>query len=81
MERIKKSNHVVGLKQTQKAVRANKAEIVFIAQDAERYIAAPLEDLCRKNSVEVVFVSTMKKLAKACHVEVPTSAAAIVKDA
>ena len=81
MERIKKSNHVVGLKQTKKAVQAERAKIVFIAENAERYIAAPLEELCRKNSVEVVFVSSMKELAKSCHVEVPTSAAAIVKDA
>ncbi len=81
MERIKISTHVVGLKQTKKAVQAKRAQIVFIAEDADRFVAAPLEELCRKNSVEVVFVSTMKELAKACHVEVPTATAAIVKDA
>lgn len=81
MERIKTSTHVVGLKQTKKAVEAGKAELVFIARDADGHVVFPLEKLCEGKSVEVVYVNNMKELAKACHVEVPTAVATIVKDA
>ncbi|MBR5154926.1 MAG: ribosomal L7Ae/L30e/S12e/Gadd45 family protein [Clostridia bacterium] len=81
MERIKTSTHVVGLKQTKKAIESNKAQLVFIAQDADSYVVFPLEKLCEEKSVEIVYVSSMKELGKACHIDVPTAVATIVKDA
>ncbi|MBQ9737835.1 MAG: ribosomal L7Ae/L30e/S12e/Gadd45 family protein [Clostridia bacterium] len=81
MERIKKSPHVVGIKQTKKAVEAGRAELVFIARDADGHVVFPLEKLCGEKSVEVLYVNNMKELAKACHIEVPTAVATIVKDA
>lgn len=81
MERIKTSAHVVGLKQTKKAVEAGEAALVFIARDADGHIVMPLEKLCEGKAVEVAYVNNMKELGKACHVDVPTAVAAIVKDA
>ena len=81
MERIKQNTHVVGLKQTKKAIEAGKAALVFIAEDADGYVAYPIEQLCVERCVEIVRAPSMKELAKACHVEVPTAFAAIVKDA
>lgn len=81
MERIKTSAHVVGLKQTKKAVEAGNAAIVFIARDADGHVVFPLEKLCEEKAVEVVYVNNMKELAKASHVEVPTAVVAIVKNA
>ncbi len=80
MERIKANPHVVGLKQTKKTIEANKAHLVFIAQDADGYMVAPLEKLCEENSVEIVYVDSMKELGRACHIEVPTAVATIVKN-
>ena len=81
MERIKLSPHVVGLKQTKKALEAGNALLVFIARDADSYVVFPLEKKCEEKAVEVVYVSSMKELAKAVHVDVPTAVVAIVKNA
>ena len=81
MERIKTSTHVVGLKQTKKAIEADKAALVFIARDADSHVVFPLEKLCESKRVEVVYVNNMKELGKACHIDVPTAVATIVKDA
>ncbi len=81
MERIKTSTHVVGLKQTKKAIEAGSANLVFIARDADLHVVFPLEKLCEGKNTEVVYVNNMKELAKACRVDVPTAVAAIVKDA
>lgn len=82
MERIKQNPHVVGLKQSKKAIESGKAELVFVARDADSHVVFPLERLCGEKSVEVIYVNNMKELAKACHVEVPTAVATILgKDA
>ncbi len=81
MERIKANPHVVGLKQTKKAIEADKASLVFIAEDADGYVVYPLEKQCEEKSVKVIRVPSMKELGKACHVDVPTAFAAIVKNA
>ncbi len=81
MERIRQNPHVVGIKQTKKAVEGGKAKLVFIARDADGHVVFPLEKLCQEKSVEVTYVNNMKELAKACHVDVPTAVATIVKDA
>ena len=81
MERIRQSAHVVGIKQSKKALEAGKAELVFIADDADGYVVSPLEEMCGERGVEVIHVNSMKELAKACHVDVPTAVATIlVKD-
>ena len=80
MERLKKSNKVVGLKQTMKMVSKNNAEIVYIAEDADSRIIQPLVNICTNEAVEVIRVESMKELAKVCKVEVPTACAAILKN-
>ncbi len=82
MERLKSSQKVVGLKQSRQAVLAGKAEVVFAAEDADAWVMEPLVALCKEHGVEVAWVPTMKELAKACKVEVPTACVAILgKDA
>lgn len=81
MERIKTSPHVVGLKQTKKALEAGTAEVVFIARDADAHLVFPLEKSCGDGGVEVSYVDNMKELGRACRVDVPTAVAAIVKNA
>lgn len=81
MDRIKTSTHVVGLKQTKKALEAGLAELVFIAKDADAHVVVPLEKLCEVKKTEVIYVDNMKELGKACHIDVPTAVATIVKSA
>lgn len=81
MERFESKKYVTGLKQTRKAVQSGKAVTVFIAADADMHVVLPLEELCAEKSVEIVRAGSMKELARACRVEVPTAAAVIVKNA
>ena len=83
MDRIKSSPHVVGLKQSKKAIESGNAELVFVARDADAHVVFPVERLCDSKGVPVEYVNNMKELAKACHVEVPTAVATIIsgKDA
>jgi large subunit ribosomal protein L7A len=79
MERLKTEKHVVGLKQSVRAVEEDKAILAFVARDAEYHVAFPFETLCKEHNVEIVYVNNMKELGKACHVEVPTAIAVLLR--
>ncbi len=73
-----KGNHVIGLKQTMRAVKRGQAKAVYVAEDAERKITEPLFELCSEKNVLTVAVPSMKELARALGVEVETAAAALL---
>ena len=79
MERLKGKNFLAGLKQSQKAILSGKAVLAYIAEDSDEHIKLPLIALCEKEKVEVLYVETMKELAKTCRVEVPTAVAVVLK--
>lgn len=81
MERIKEKNFVAGIKQTKKAVLKDEAYLVYIACDADEHTTRPIKNLCIESEVETVCDATMKEIAKACGIDVPTAAAALLKDA
>ena len=80
MKNIKNCNKVVGLKQSVKIVSANKAEVVFVAEDADAWVIQPLIELCEEKGIFVTKAPTMKELAKACKIDVPAACAVLVKD-
>ena len=49
-----KGNHVIGLKQTMRAVKRGQAKAVYVAEDAERKITEPLFELCSEKNVLTV---------------------------
>ena len=69
---------VVGLKQTRRAVSAGQAVQVYLACDAESRLTDPLLERCRAAGIPVETEWTMKRLGKACGIEVGTAAAAIL---
>lgn len=79
LENLKNSKKAVGIKQTLKAVDRGKAEVVFIAKDADEKLVDELKQACLKNSVEIIYADTMQQLGKACSIEVGAAAAAILK--
>jgi large subunit ribosomal protein L7A len=79
LEGLRGKNKTVGIKQTTKAVAAGKAKIVFIAKDADTKVTEKLINECKKNTLEVVYVESMKHLGKACGIEIGAAAAAILK--
>ena len=70
----------IGIKQTLKAVKSNKAETVYVSKDADIKLTGPLIELATQNSLEIIYVDTMKKLGNLCGIDVGASAAAVLKD-
>lgn len=71
-------NLCIGTKQTLKMVEAGKVEQVFVAEDADPRITSKVVNLCQKLGVTVTYVDSMKKLGKACGIDVGAAMAASV---
>jgi len=70
----------VGTRQTLKVVEKGTADLVYVANDAEKHVIKPLVRLCGDNNIPIVYVDTMEELGKACGIEVKAASAAIVKE-
>ncbi len=79
LSQLKTAPKVVGVKQLKKALREGRAAHVFVAEDAEERVTAPVMDLCRQTGVEVTMVPTMRQLGEACQIEVGAAVAGILK--
>lgn len=75
----KHSNISVGIKQSTKAIASNKAEVLFVAKDADRFVVKNVVDLATEKSVKIVYVETMKELGRACSIDVGAATAVIEK--
>lgn len=79
LERLKQGKKITGVKQTLKAAEEGRAEVVFIAADADKRVVSGLTELCLRNNIEVFNAESMKLLGKACGIDVGASAACILK--
>lgn len=73
-------NKVVGVKQTVKAIKNNKAETVYIARDADDKLIQSVKVLIDDNSQKLIYIDTMKELGKLCGIDVGAATAAVLKD-
>ena len=71
-------NLVVGAKQLKKAVRDNRVQSVYLAENADPAVTDPLEELCRQNHIHITWVHSMSELGRACGIEVGAAAAAVL---
>ncbi len=69
---------VVGAKQLKKAVEAGRVRYVFLAENADPAVTAPIALLCRSKKVQTAWVPSMAELGRACGIEVGAAAAAVV---
>ena len=69
---------VVGAKQLRKSLHAGTAKKVLLARNTDPAVLEPISALCKKYSVPITWVKTMKELGQACGIEVGASAAAIL---
>ncbi len=70
---------VVGTRQTTKALDSGSALVVFIAEDAEEKVTAPIVHACSQRGIEMQRVDTMAQLGKACRIKVGAAVAAIIE--
>ena len=76
---LKTAKKAIGAKQTARAVEKGLAAKVYLADDADRRVVAPLAQLCSQKGVEVNDGITMTELGKACGIEVRAAAVALLK--
>ena len=79
MERLKEDKKVVGLKQLRRALNENRAVLVFLADDADPMLTAPLALEATMQGIEIVRAPTMTALGRHCGISVSAACAAIVR--
>ena len=78
LSELKQGAKVVGVKQTRRAIGEGRAARVYLAQDADPAVTAPVEALCREQGVPVEQVAQMKDLGSACGIAVGSAVAALL---
>ncbi|RAK16736.1 large subunit ribosomal protein L7A [Anoxybacillus vitaminiphilus] len=69
---------IVGTKQTVRALKEGKVQEVVIAEDADSFIIDKVLEAAKEANVPVAKVDSMKKLGKACKIQVGAAAVAII---
>ncbi|MFC0469753.1 50S ribosomal protein L7ae-like protein [Halalkalibacter kiskunsagensis] len=70
---------VIGTKQTLKALDDGIVSEVLIAKDAEYHVVYKVEALAKTKDIPLLYVDSMKKLGKACGIEVGAATVALRK--
>ncbi|WP_339229902.1 50S ribosomal protein L7ae-like protein [Aeribacillus sp. FSL K6-2833] len=70
---------IIGTKQTVKALKNDAVKEVIIAVDADPKVTNKVVQLAEEKEVPLIRVDSMKKLGKACGIEVGAAAVAIIK--
>ncbi|SDF74581.1 L7Ae/L30e/S12e/Gadd45 family ribosomal protein [Sporomusa acidovorans] len=79
LEGFKTTKKAIGAKQAARAVEKGLAARVYLADDADRRVVAPLAGLCSQKGIQVKTGLTMAELGKACGIEVAAAAVALLK--
>ena len=72
-------NKCVGLNQSLKNIREGKAELVYLADDAETRIKNQVHDVCAQMGVSVCPVPGMKELGQAVGINVGSAVVTVLK--
>ncbi|WP_332696563.1 50S ribosomal protein L7ae-like protein [Halalkalibacter lacteus] len=70
---------VIGTKQTLKALDDGIVSEVLIANDADYHVVYKVEALAKTKDIPLLYVDSMKKLGKACGIEVGAATVALRK--
>ena len=79
MEALAAKEKVVGLKQVRRAVASGKVRKVYLACDADPRLIQPLRELCSQEGTEADDTLTMQQLGRACGIDVPAAAVALLR--
>ena len=79
LETLKTAKKVVGCKQVRRALQEGRASVLFLADDADPMLTAPLALEATMQGVEIVRVATMTALGRHCGISVSAACAAIVR--
>lgn len=69
---------IIGTKQAVKAIQTDKVLEIVVAEDADRRVINKVLQLAEVHKIPILKVDSMKKLGKACGIEVAASTVAII---
>ncbi|WNS75603.1 50S ribosomal protein L7ae-like protein [Bacillus sp. DTU_2020_1000418_1_SI_GHA_SEK_038] len=69
---------IIGTRQTVKALQAGTIKEIVIAKDADPKVIAKVASKATEVNVPILYVDSMKKLGKACGIDVGAAAVAII---
>ncbi len=69
----------VGTNQTAKAIARGRAQVVYIAKDADRRVVEGVVAAAKGASLEILEVDSMREIGRACGIGVGAAAAAILR--
>ncbi|AIM16663.1 MULTISPECIES: 50S ribosomal protein L7ae-like protein [Neobacillus] len=69
---------IIGTKQTVKALREGNVQELIVASDADSKVIAPAVTEAEEHGIPIQYVDSMKKLGKACGIEVGAATVAII---
>lgn len=75
---LQDANVIIGTKQTVRTLKSGHVKEVFVAQDADPKITDNIIQTAKELDVPVTKVESMKKLGKACGIDVGAAAVAII---
>ncbi|MBV7508803.1 50S ribosomal protein L7ae-like protein [Bacillus sp. sid0103] len=70
---------VIGTKQAVKALKEGNVRELVIASDADPKLTAKVVNVALEINIPILYVDSMKKLGKACGIEVGASTVAIIR--
>ncbi|MFC4620237.1 50S ribosomal protein L7ae-like protein [Camelliibacillus cellulosilyticus] len=78
-EKVTKAENgiIIGTKQSIKALKDDRIQEVVIAADADARVTEKIVELAKEKGVPVDVVDSMKKLGKACGIDVGAAAVAL----
>jgi large subunit ribosomal protein L7A len=79
-EKVLQANKVIiGTKQTVRALKDGNVSELVVAEDADPSVTGKLIRQANETNIPVLHVDSMKKLGKACGIEVGAAAVAIIR--
>jgi len=70
---------IIGTKQSIKAIKDDRVSEVVLAADADIRVTSKIYELAQEKGVPITTVDSMKKLGKACGIDVGAAAVALIK--
>lgn len=75
-----KGKKVVGFKQSLRAIKSGACKKVYVAKDADNKLVEEVKIAAQYNSLDIVYIDTMKELGKLCGIEVGAATAVILNE-
>jgi large subunit ribosomal protein L7A len=79
LERLRAAEfRAVGSNQTAKAIGKGRAQLVYVAKDADRRVVEAVLTAARTRGLDIIEIASMRDLGRACGIAVGASAAAVL---